>query len=245
MGIYTDLLANAEAWDAGGADGISVGVDRVITRQIEKFLTQQGDVPYPSGYAEADEVQEISIYSGSVASGNFTLAFSLQDETTFTTANIAYDASGATIETAIDTAATGNVSGWTNGDISVALTGDLTANPAVLTYDGTSVDVLNHDVVVITDIDLGGGGTVGTVSTTTNGQSNRTAMAVLNVMGVINSPPPPQGTVSVTATSTRASYPFMPSQETLQALAKQASIEDSTDALYGSLMTAMGLERLV
>jgi hypothetical protein len=246
MGIYTDLLANAESWDAGGPDEISIGTDRIITMQIKRFLTKQGDTPYPSDYAEADEIQLIGVYAGSVTSGNFTLAFSLQDGTTFTTANIAYDASGATIESAIDTAASGTVAGWGSGDIGVTLTGDLTANPATLTYSGTSVDALNHDAVVITDIDLGGGGTVGTVSTTTNGQSDRTAMAVLNVMGVIDSPPPPQGTVSgIVATSTRESNPFMPGEKTLQALARQATIEDNTDALYGSLMTAMGLERLL
>jgi hypothetical protein len=245
MGVYTDLLSGTEAWDSGGADGISIGPDRVITMQIEQLQVKQGDVPYPSGYTEVDEVQEIGTYNGTVSSGNFTLTVNV-DDTARTTANIAYDASAATIETAIDTVCSGNVTDWTNGDIAVSLVGDLTANAATLTYSGNAVDATNHPAVIINDIDLGGGGTVGDVTTTTNGQTVRTALAALNVMGVIDSPPPPQGTTSgLTATSTRASYPEMPRQEVLQALAKQAAIDDDTDAMYSALMTAMGLQRLL
>lgn len=168
MGAYTDILANAKSWDAGGADGISVAIDRVITKQVERFLKRQGDIAYPSGYTEVDEVQSLAAFNCTVTGGNFTLAFTLQDGTTFTTANIAHDANAATIETAIDTAATGNVTGWTNGDITLALTGDLNANAATLTYDGNSVDASNHDVAVIADVNLSGGST-GTVSTTNEG----------------------------------------------------------------------------
>lgn len=244
MGVYTDLLTNAKSWDSGGADGISVATDRVITSEIENFKAR-ADVPYPSGYAEADEVQVIAAFVPTVSGGNFTLTVTI-DGDAHTTANIAYDAIEATIETALDTVCTGNVAGWTNGDISVALTGNLTANAATLTYDGGSVDATNQPAVTINDVDLSGGGGVGAVTTTTNGQSGpRTALAALNVMGVINGPPPAQGTTSVTATTTRASNPWYPRQETLQALAMQASIEDSTDALYASLMTAMGLSHLL
>lgn len=246
MGIYTDLLANAKSWDAGGPDEMKIGVDRVITLQVERFLAQQNDVPYTTDYATADELQEIGTYNGSVTSGNFTLTVSLglSGSVSFTTANIAWNANAATIESAIDTAASA-VPGWTNGDISVA-GGDLTSTAVTLTYDGASVNAVNHPAVQINDVDLGGGGTVGTVTTTTNGQPTRTAMAALNIMGVIDSPPPEQGVVTgITATSTRASNPHLPRQEVLQALALQAAIEESTDDLYAALMEAMGLERLL
>jgi hypothetical protein len=213
-------------------------------KDIAGFQARQGDPAAPSGYAEADEVQSIGTYNGTVSGGNFTITITLADGTAITTANIAYDAVEATIESAIDTAATGNITSWTNADISVALTGDLTGNAATVTFDGDSVDATNHPVLVMNDIDLSGGGTVGAVSVTTNGQTQRVALAALSVMGIIASPPPPQGTTTVTASATRASHPWFPRQETLQALAKQASIEDSTDALYSSLLTAMGIGHL-
>ena len=483
MGIYTDLLANAKSWDAGGADGISVATARVINKDLKRFQNRQGDIAYPSGYAEADEVQVIAAFDGTVSGGNFTITVNIAG-TAHTTANIAHDAVQATIETAIDTVATGNVASWTNGDISVALTGNLTANAATLTYDGASVDATNYpaatlvdvdltgtttgtvaetatgaaganevqelaahvatvsggnftitinlaneaefttaniafddnaatiegaidtaattaavtswvngDISValvgdltanaatftydgasvdstdqyeltVTDVDLSGGGSLGAVSTTTpgvtgtdeihtiaifptpvasgnytltinvttdaafdtaniaydanaatiqtavdiaatgnitawengaitvtggplpttpvvltfdgvsvdnadqvttivndidldpdfagatttttNGQTVRMALAALNVMGIIDSPPPAQGTTSgLGATTTRASNPWMPCQETLQALAMQAAIDDSTDGMYVALMTAMSLTHLL
>lgn len=243
MGVYTDLLAGAKSWDAGNSDG-TVATDRVITQQIERFQARQGDVPAPSEYAEADEVQEIAAFVPTVSSGNFTLTVNIAGAA-LTTANIAFDATAAAIESAIDTVCSGNVAGWTNGDISVALTGDLTANPATLTYDGTSVDATNHPAIIISDVDLGGGGSPGAVTTTTNGQTVRLALAALNVMGIIDSPPPEQGTTTVVATTTRASNPYFPGQETLQALAMQAAIDDDTGAIYGTLMAAMGLGHLV
>lgn len=245
MGVYTDLIANAVAWDSGGADGISVATDRVIMKDIAGFQARQGDPPAPSGYAEANEIQTIGTYNGAVSGGNFTLTITLANGETITTANIAHDAVAATIESAIDTAATGNITDWTNADISVALTGNLTANAATVTFDGTSVDATNHPALVMNDVDLSGGGTSGNVATTTNGQTKRVTLAALNVMGIIASPPPPQGTTVVTALATRESHPWFPRQETLKALAKQASIEDSTDALYGTLLTAMGASHLV
>lgn len=244
MGVYTDLIAAAVAWDAGGTDGISVATDRVIMKDIAGFQARQGDPAAPAGYAEADEIQTIGTYNGVVSGGNFTLTITLRNGETVTTANIAHDALAAAIEGAIDTVATGNITDWTNADISVALTGNLTANAATITFDGASVDATNHPAIVMNDVDLSGGGTSGNVATTTNGQTARLALAALNVMGIIDSPPPPQGTTSVTALATRESHPWFPRQETLKALAKQAEIEDAAPGLYGTLLAAMDSSHL-
>jgi hypothetical protein len=246
MGIYTDLLTDTVAWDSGGHDDISVATDRVITQQVERLLASQGDIAYPSGYAETDEVQSIGTYNGSVTGGNFTLTISPGlGGASHTTANIAYNANASTIESAIDTVATGNVAGWTNGDISVT-GGDLTTSPVVLTYDGASVDATNHDAVVINDVDLSGGGTVGDVSTTTNGQTDRPSMAVLNSIGLVTSPPPAQGTITgLTASLVRGANPLTPGAQALQALAMQAAIEDGSQALYIALMEAWGLQAML
>jgi len=168
MGVYSDILAHAKTIFTGDADNVPVAIDRVITKNLNELKAVQGDPSYPVGYAAVDEVQSIAAYNGTVTGGVFTLTCTLRDGTTFTTANIAYDADAATIETAIDVAATGTVTDWTNGDISVALTSDLNAGAAILTYDGASVNIANHGAVVITDVNLAGG-SVGAVSTTNQG----------------------------------------------------------------------------
>lgn len=171
MGVYTDILANAQTIDTGNATtGRSpVAVHRVITKNLKELKALQGDPDYPSGYAAADEVQSIAAYNCTVTSGKFTLTFTLRDGTTFTTANIEYDANAATVEAAIDAAANAaNITDWTASDISVALTSDLNAGAAVLTYDGSSVNIANHGAAVINDVNLAGG-SVGAVSTTNEG----------------------------------------------------------------------------
>lgn len=232
MGVYTDLLANAKSWDSTTN---AVATDRVITMELERFRDRQGDMAYPSGYDEADEVQEVGTYNGVVSSGNFSLTL-----LGLTTANIAYDADAAAIEGAIDTVATGNVTDWVNGDVSVALVGDLTANAATLIYSGNSVDATNQPLVVMTDVDLGGGGTVGNMATVTNGQTARTTLAALNAMGIITSSPPPQGTTVGIVARAKDTHPWWPRQESLKALAEQAALDDGTDEMYTTLMSLWG-----
>src|SRR5690606_28246242 len=96
-----------------------------------------------------DEVQAIEQYAVNFTGGTFTLTFNLDGESPFTTAAIAYDANAATVEAAIDAAATlAAVAGWTNGDITVS-GGPLTAGDLVLTFDGTSVAQTDHGQTTI------------------------------------------------------------------------------------------------
>jgi hypothetical protein len=166
MGVYTDILANAKTIDTGGA---AVAIDRVIVSELEYLSALQKDPAYTSDYAAKDEVQSLAAYNCTVTSGNFTLAFTLWDGTTFTTNNIAYDANAATVESAIDAAATAaNVTDWVNGHISVSLTTDLNAGAATITFNGSSVNIAKHGTIVIADVDLSGG-SVGAVSTPNDG----------------------------------------------------------------------------
>jgi hypothetical protein len=242
MGVYTDLKANAITWDT---DGLSAATHRVIRADIASWQARQGDPSYPTGYDEADEVQVVDTFNGVVSGGNFTLTIELRDGTSVTTANLAFDDVEATIETAIDTVATGNITSWTNADISVSLTGNLTANAATITFDGDSVDATNHPLIVMNDVDLSGGGTSSNVATTTNGQSDRTALATLRLMGALASTPPPQGTTTVTAGNAVDSTAWYPRQETLLAVSRQAAIEDAAPTLYDSLLTAFNLDHLI
>lgn len=234
MGVISDFLANAKTIATGPG---RVAEHKVIVRDLERLE----DIDLPSGYAAANEVQQIAIYQGTVNGGTFDLDFTLRDGTTFTASGIAFDAVAATIESAIDTAAGGVVAGWTNGDIAVT-GGPLTTTALTLTYSGASVQNAKHQPVVIDGANLLGGGSAGAVSVATNGQTDRRSWAVLNVGGVIEGSPPAQGTgTPITIANTRESYPQMPGQGTLRALAREAAIEDGNPAVEGSLLDALKL----
>lgn len=239
MGLYTDLLTNAAAWDSGtNGNGVNdmTPTDAAITDEIKAFSVLQSDPAANSAFTARDEVQSISTFNGTATSGNFTLTLNLAGESAFTTGNLAWDASAATIETAIDVAATAAaVTGWTNGDISVALTTNLNDAAATLTFDGVSVTETRPALTVMNDVDLDAN--VSTATVTTYGQANRYAWAAMDVMGLLTGGPPVTGETSgLAATTTPLSHLGYPKQETLQALAMQAAIEDGTDAIYQDLM---------
>lgn len=101
--------------------------------------------------ATTNEVQTIKQFRNAPTGGTYTLSGTNAAGETWTTAGIAYNATAATIESAIDTAATGNISGWTNGDISVAETGSagISDGNITLTFDGTSVAQEDHEMTII------------------------------------------------------------------------------------------------
>jgi hypothetical protein len=116
--------------------------------------------------AGTDEVQSLAAIAST--SGNWTLTITLTGKDPFTTASIAFNASAATIETAIDTAATtASVPNWTNGDIS-ASGGPINSGAVTLTFDGSSVDIQPHILCTTADVDLNDS-TPPVVSETTNG----------------------------------------------------------------------------
>jgi hypothetical protein len=220
--------------------------DDVIINDIDLDSSPVGIVTTPiNGGVGVDEVQRVATYVRNPTSGSFTLNFNLLGPEVFNTANIAFNANAATIESAIDVAAAAHPIGlWSNGDIAVT-GGPLTEDAIVLTFSGSTVDEEDHSITAIADVDLDGHVQVGEVSST-SGQTNRTALAALQVMGLIDSAPPPQGSATgITAASTRQTNPFFPSQETLQALSLQASIEDGVDELYSVLMTELGLGHML
>jgi len=116
--------------------------------------------------AGTDEVQSLAAIAST--SGNWTLTITLTGKDAFTTASLAFNITAAALETAIDVAATtASVPDWTNGDISCS-GGAMNANPIVLTFDGTSVDIQPHILCETADVDLNDS-TPPVVSETTNG----------------------------------------------------------------------------
>ena len=239
MGIYTDLLINAVAWNSGtNGNGVSamIPTDAAITDEIKTFKVEQSDPVADLAFTEANEVQTISQYAAPASSGNITITVNLNGEDAFTTANVAWDANAAAVEGAIDTAATtAAVTDWVNGDINVALTTNLNGGDATLTFNGTSVMFKNHGQTTTANVNLDT--TPGATDTTTPGQANRYAWAAMDAMGLVTGGPPPTGEVTgLTATTTRLANLSYPSHATLQALAMQAAIEDGNDDIFLDLM---------
>lgn len=240
MGVFSDILASAITIDVTAADGITA-LDNPIIREL-KGLRDRMDPEYPAGYDSQDEVQSIAVYEDTVSGGTFTLTITLKSGESFTTAAIAYNANAATIQGAINTAATNaSVASWTNGDITVA-GGPLTTDPISLTFDGGSVSGQNHPLASADGASLSGGGSMGEISASTEGQSKRTAWAVLYYSGVILGPPPVQGTSSVvTAQNTRLTYPNMPSQDFIRTLAREAAAADGNANVEAAILAAAGI----
>lgn len=227
MGVFTDLIAAAKSFTS---------TDRV-GRLLQKYSDQLGDPDAPSGYGEQDEVQSLAAYEGTVSGGDFTLEFTLANGETFTTAAIAFDATAATIEGAIDTAATSaSITDWTNGDISV-VGDDLTTAPVTFTFDGDSVDAQNHALIVVDGGGLTGGGSAGAVTQTTVGQPVRMAWSVLKLLGVISdaAPPEPGADTNPTAGANLLRVPPWFVKE----IAQEAAFEDDDRESYDSIVEAV------
>ena len=197
----------------------------------------------------ADEVQCIAPYAENFSSGEFTLTIKLSNASEFTTVGIAFDATAATIETAIDVAATAASLGigWTNGDISVS-NGPLTSAGILLTYDGDSVDDLSHNQAVINVNTLSGGDLASPAEVTLSGgsENDRDAWAALIAMGIaVESDVPSLGddTVPFMAASNLGNNSSYPSETTIRALAAEAAIADGNDTAETEVLAATRLTK--
>ncbi len=178
MGITADLLNSKSLGPSANRDGLQ----RVLHRYMDQLVATQGDPAYVNRDAAVDEVQQIEQHVATVSGGTYALTVKVFNGETFTTAGIAFDADLATMEAAIDTAASGVITGWTNGDISVGENA-LSAGEATFIYDGSSVASQRHFLIVIDGTNLTGGGSEGATSVTTFGQPDRPALGALNLIG--------------------------------------------------------------
>ncbi len=238
MGLISDFLSASVSIDITPP---ITPLDRRAYREL-KAIVSEGDSVLPSALQAADEVQSIAAYVATVSGGDFTLEFTLWNGETFTTAAIAWNADAATIEAAIDTAATAaSITDWTNADISVALTGDLTTNPATITFDGASVTEANHVLVVMNDGGLTGGGSGGAITTTTEGQTDRLGYGVLIMLGILSGTVPAEG---VTPSALVVSAPVGArriSAETIHAIALDIAVAENNVAIESAINTAAGV----
>jgi hypothetical protein len=247
VALTGDLTANSATltYDGNSVTGKDMGQVTVADVDLTGGGTVNGATTSTPGVV-VSEVQTVNQFIPTVSGGNFTINIVDELATPHLTANIAYDAIASEIETAIDTKMTSDAySGWTNGDISVALTSDLSGGAATLTFDGASVTGKDQGQTAIADVDLVAAGTVGGQSETTSGQAQRFAWAIMWAHGMISSVPA-QGAalatsdgLDVTPAATTAHWPRAALRKLLAA---QASIDDGNVALRAQLETLFRVE---
>lgn len=231
MGVFSDLKAAPKSFPA--ASQLGHYLDQLIVRKL--------DAPQAAA-ARANAVHTVFQFASDPTGGTFTLTITLFNGKTFTTAGIAYNANAATIEGAIDTAATGVVLGWSNGDISVSGGTLLGAGADVLlTFDGASVE----GAPLLTTIDGTGltGGSLAATPTerTTVGQPQRNGWGSLVNLGIVSTPLPAQGAAlkENIVLGSRELRPNVPAW-VIRELCQEASVEDGDNATYFGLMEALG-----
>jgi len=210
-------------------------ISREANRHVYKELTDlqelTADPALASPYLLATSVSTVSPTTNA-SSGNFTLTLNFPKAgVSKTTGNITFNAAAATIQTAVDSALSGEVIGATYvaGDVNVAVTGNISANAATVTANGTTVNGYNM-FITTSNVDLDAYEMTATQNTV--GTLNRPAEAALQILQVLgpSGTLPYQGKATVEPTEYELlGNPFSVSPATQEALAQDVIInEDET-----------------
>jgi len=171
------------------------GPNRHIYNELQA-LQAQGDPPLASPYLVDDCVETVAANGGST--GNLTLTITIPKyNIAVTTANIVYSAAEAAIQSAIDTAMSGQVavSTYVAGHIDAGTCVNMSSATCAITAGGASV-AETHMVITTANVDMDVSAPA--VTSTTIGTGNRPAEAVLALYSAIKpsgSLPAAQGTV--------------------------------------------------
>jgi len=209
--------------------------------QSEANRIAPADAVIPTNAAASDAVG--SLADSTHTSGNLTLTIGIRQASglieSATTANIAFDATAATVESAVDTTLTAVVTGWTNGDITVSGTA-VNSGPLTFTYDGASVTGKEAPLIVLVDVD-GAGGAFGATSITTTGQTERAALSMLLNYGIITGSVAAQSAENVSGTGfTKGTTDGTRIPGSLiKALMKEAAAEDANNSTYHAIEEAL------
>lgn len=182
MGCFSDLYGSVCSASAPRS-----GFDRATYKWLYD-LSQKVDYTLPSTYAVKTAVGKIAQTTGTPTGGTYALTVSVPTYNngqglTYTTAGIAFDATAATIQTALDTA---SPAGITNAAIVVADENTKGQHDGYCTYT-CAQELVSHVFTISNDISslTGGSPVVGAVTYTTYGQPKRNALYALVKMGVI------------------------------------------------------------
>lgn len=234
MGIFADYIAGTRSVAVTSPRS---GLGRALTQELRGYR-DNFDPDLTTAYTARNEVQSIA-FNTNIDGGTYKLKINLYDGTTYTTADIAYTANAATIQTALDTASPSTVP---NGAVAVSGGNIATAN-VVLTYSGVGLANKNHGLAELVDEALTDGGVgVATpvVTVTTVGNPARAALQILFTLGVLVGTVPVQGGTFAATAGDRTLGKF-PSIDLIKALARDASIDDGDDGLYTDILTVLGI----
>ena len=180
-GTIATLLAASQYMTSGTVKGpIRHAYDELVALQGES------DPTLASPYVLATHITTIPAHTDTISSGNFTITMNFPKYgVAVTTGNVAWNASAATIQTAIDSALSGEtiLASYNAGDVDAACTDNLTANDVTLTANGTTVNGA-YMTVTTANVDLDAD-ELATPVVATPGTANRSAEAFLNYFGVL------------------------------------------------------------
>jgi hypothetical protein len=150
----------------------------------QRELAKQPYVKLTADNTAADEVTDIATHLTTTSGGNYTITVTIGTlGVAFTTANIVYDDTAATMEAAIDTASPATVG---DGDISVAEAGSAGLSDGNCSFTCTGNIAEMPVLITVTDADLSGSGAgVGAVTRTTPGRPDRNAYQALYEMNIV------------------------------------------------------------
>jgi hypothetical protein len=150
-------------------------------------IQSANDPLFAAPYAEADNVNTIPAHTAASASGNFTITLNYpKSGVAVTTGNLIYNAAEATIQTAIDTAMSGQTveALYSPGDALVALSGNLndTLNSCTVTSEGGTSTAYCEVTTANVDLDAD---YLATPVVSTVGTEDRASEALLAQLGVV------------------------------------------------------------
>jgi hypothetical protein len=150
-------------------------------------IQSANDPVFASPYAEVDNVNTIPANTSASSSGNFTITLNYPKQgVEVTTGNIVYNAEAATIQTAVDTALSGQTvnSLYSPGDALVALTGNLNDTLNSCTITSENGVGLAYCEVTTANVDLDAD-YLATPVVTVIGTEDRASEALLAQLGVV------------------------------------------------------------
>ncbi len=221
-------------------------VGRAVSRaeHLEAVSASRTGVNLLPDYASATESDAALQHVGTVSGGNYTISVNVPVEgIVYTTANLAWNATGPTMQAALDTASPATVG---DGDIFVGQGGSagLSDGNCALLCSGNLVNT--PILITVTDVDLTGGGTVGAVIRASAGRPDRNVAQALLELNIIDGTIPDCGEANTDWTK-----PVDPDDyigrtrrarlETIQWLATQLVVEEGITDNRNALQTLYNL----
>ena len=233
MGALADTLAQKKTFSAGSPLG------RWLQAEINRLSV---DEAVPAAATATDAVWDIA--QSTQTSGNMTLTISVRRldgvVETFTTGNIPYNGGQVDVENAINSGASGSITGWTNGDIDAQGSAINSVTNIELHFSGASVTGRVVTDVTLNDVS-GAGGAWGAVTQTTEGQSDRPALGVLLNYGVLSAADAQDAAASFQSGFTKGSG--SESQRLhggiIKALMREAAAEDANNSTSFSIESVL------